>query len=218
MVNEISYYLLAMISGRPMNLGALFLSLFYEGMKMWVDYLEAQDNIAIPGTIWFLFLNEYFPEFSRECSLTTELVWGVSTYSLHYKIVLIPTFSAFQLADRLFKMPPRLYLEICPFLYCSYGPGWIHIDLVTALNEEIAEMIPYWSSALTGRDLANGVRLNARSNKLSVEPYNPNCFAQQFSLIQGILAPYKSVVDFDDRPSLLPLEMKQLVTTNNKQI
>ena len=112
-------------------------------------------------------------------------------------------------------MSLRLYLEICPFLYDSYGLGWVQVDLVTVSDEEIAEVIPYWSNALIGRDLLNGVHPNVRFNKFSIEPYNPNCFVQQFRLIQGIPTPYQSVVTSDTRPSLLPLEQQQLMTTNN---
>ena len=36
-------------------------------------------------------------------------------------------------------------------------------------------------------------------------------------MIQGILAPYQSVVTSDDRLSLLPLAMKQLVITNRNK-
>ena len=124
MVNEFSYYVSAIISSRPMNLGTLFLSSFYEGMKMWVDQLKSRDTKAIPSPIWFLFLwiNEYFPEFYRDYSISTESIPNASTYSLRYKTVPIQTFSAFQLVDRLFKMPPRLYLEACPFIYRSCGP------------------------------------------------------------------------------------------------
>ena len=202
-----------------MNLGTLFLSSFYEGMKIWVDQMKARDTKAIPGPIWFLFLwvNEYFPKLYRECSLTTETVQDASTFNLHYKTVPIPTSSAFQLADRLFKMPPRLFLEICPFLYRSCGSYWAQVDLITASDVEVGETIPHWSSALTGRDLLNGVRPNARSNKISAEPYNANCFAQQFGLIQGVPAPYPSVVTIGVRPSLLPLELKQLVTPKDYQ-
>ena len=61
-MNEYSYYVAAIISGRPVNLGALFLSLFYEGLKLWIDQLKAKENKAIPSPMWFLFLwvNEYF--------------------------------------------------------------------------------------------------------------------------------------------------------------
>ena len=64
MVNEFSYYISAIISGRPMNLGTLFLSSFYEGMKLWIDQLKAKANKAIPSPMWFLFLwaNKYFLE------------------------------------------------------------------------------------------------------------------------------------------------------------
>ena len=90
------------------------------------------------------------------------------------------------------------------------------VDLITASDEEIAETIPYWSSALTSWDLLNGVHPNAYFNKLSAKPYYPNCFAQQFGLIQGIPTPYPSMVASDTRPLLLLLEKMQLVTTNNK--
>ena len=63
-------------------------------------------------------------------------------------------------------------------MHHSYGLGWVHTDMLTALDEELAEVAPYWTSALSRRDLLNGVRLNARFNKLSAELYNPNCFAQ----------------------------------------
>ena len=79
--------------------------------------------------------------------------------------------------------------------------------MLIALDEELAEAAPYWSSALTGRDLLNWVRLNAHLNKILAKPYNPNCFAQQFGLIQGVPAPYQSVVGLEDRPSLLFLEV-----------
>ena len=97
MVNEFSYYVSTIISNRPMNLGALFLSLFYEGMKMWTDQLKTKDNKAIPGPIWFLFLwsNEYIPEFYRDNSLMVEPIRDASTYSLYCKTVSIPTFSSF---------------------------------------------------------------------------------------------------------------------------
>ena len=87
---------------------------------MWVNQLKSRDTKAIPGPIWFLFLwiNEYFPEFYRDYSISMP---DASTYSLRYKTVPIPTFSAFQLADQLFRMPPQLYLEVCPFIYPSYG-------------------------------------------------------------------------------------------------
>ena len=92
-------------------------------------------------------MNEYFLEFYHDYSLTIEPVRDASTYNLRYKIVPIPTFSAFQVADQLFKMLPKLYLEICP--YYSYSPAWVQIDLLTASDEEIAKAITYWSSALT---------------------------------------------------------------------
>ena len=97
MVNEFSYYLSTIISGWQMNLGTLFLSSFYAGMKMWVDQLKARDNKAIPGLTWFLFLwvNEYFLEFYRECSLTVEPVRDASMYSLRYKTAPVSTFLAF---------------------------------------------------------------------------------------------------------------------------
>ena len=119
---------------------------------MWVDQLKSKDNKAIPGPIWFLFLwvNEYFPEFYRDYSIPMESVPNAPTYGLRYKTVPFPTFSAFQLADRLFKMPPRLYLEICPFIYCTYGPDWVQIDLISTSDDEVGEAIPHWSSALTG--------------------------------------------------------------------
>ena len=141
MVNEFSYYVSAIISGRLRNLGTLFLSSFYEGMKMWVDQLKSRDTKVIPGPIWFLF-NEYFLEFYRECSISTELVPDAPTYTLRYKTVPIPTFSAFQLANRLFGMPPRLYLEVCPFIYHSYGPYWAQVDLISASDDEVGETIP----------------------------------------------------------------------------
>ena len=78
--------------------------------------------------------------------------------------------------------------------------------MLTTSDEELVEIAPCWSSVLSGRDLLNGVRPNARFNKLSAEPYNPNCFAQQFGLIQGIPAPYQSVAYMHDRPSLLQAE------------
>ena len=74
-------------------------------------------------------------------------------------------------------MQPQMYLKIFPFLYYSYGPGWVQLDMLTALDEELAEAAPYWTSALTGRDLQNWVRLNAHLNKISAELYNPNYFA-----------------------------------------
>ena len=128
MVNEFSYYLSAIISSRLINFGALFLSSFYEGMKLWIDQLKAKDNKAIPSSMWFLFLwvNKYFPEFYCDYSFTTESVRDDSTYSLRYKTIIIPTFSTFQVVDWLFKIQPWLYLEICPFLYRFYGPAWVH--------------------------------------------------------------------------------------------
>ena len=75
-------------------------------------------------------------------------------------------------------------------------------------DEKLAEVAPYWSSALSGRDLLNRVRLTAHFNKLSVVPYNPNCFAQQFGLILGIPAPYQSMAYTHDRPSLFPIKLK----------
>ena len=105
-------------------------------------------------------------------------------------------------------MQPRVYLEIYPFMHHSYGPGWVQIDMLIASDEELAEVAPYWSSALSSRDLLNGVRPNACFNKLSAEPYNPNCFAQQFGLIQGVPTPYQSMAYTHDLPSLLPLELK----------
>ena len=75
-------------------------------------------------------------------------------------------------------MQPRVNLEICPFMHHSYGPGWVQTDMLTALDEELAEIAPCWSNVLSGWDLLNGVRPNARFNKLLAKSYNPNCFAQ----------------------------------------
>ena len=118
MVNEYSYYITAIISSRPMNLGALFISLFYEGLKLRIGQLKAKENKTIPDLMWFLFLwaNEYFPKFYRDYSLTAKPARDASTYILCYKIIPISTISAFQIADWLFKMKPRVYLEIYPFL------------------------------------------------------------------------------------------------------
>ena len=147
---------------------------------MWIVQLKARDNKAIPSPILFMFLgiNEYFSEFYHECSLPAEPVQDASSYSLRYKTIPVSTFSAFQLAYRLFQMPPRSYLEIYLFLHHLYGLACVHVDLLTALAEELAEVAPYWGSVLTGRDLLNGVHPNAQADKLSTEPYNPNCFAQ----------------------------------------
>ena len=90
--------------------------------------------------------------------------------------------------------------------------------MFTASDEKLVKDAPYWSSSLSGRDLLNGVRPNAHFNKLSAELYNPNCFTQQFGLIQGIPAPYQSVAYKHDRPSLIPLKLKQLVITNNNKL
>ena len=97
MVNEFSYYVSTIISSRSMNLRALFFSSFYKGMKLWIDQLKAKDSKAIPSPMWFLFLwmNEYFSEFYRDCSLTIEPIQDGSTYSLYYKTVTIPTILAF---------------------------------------------------------------------------------------------------------------------------
>ena len=103
-------------------------------------------------------------------------------------------------------------------MHHSYRPNWVQTDMLTTSDEELAEVAPYLSSALSGKDLLNGVHLNAHFNKLSVEPYNLNCFAQQFGLILGVRAPYQSVAYTHDRPSLVPLELKQLVTTNNNKL
>ena len=84
-------------------------------------------------------------------------------------------------------MNPTAYLEICPFLYHSYSPAWMQLDLLTASDEELVEMAPHWSS---GRDLLNRVRHLAYFNKTSAEPYNPNCFAQQFGLLEEVPTPY----------------------------
>ena len=70
-------------------------------------------------------------------------VWDAFTYILHYMTMPIFTFSSFQIADRLFKMHPRAYLEICPFLYRSYGPTWLLLNLLIASEEELAEVAPY---------------------------------------------------------------------------
>ena len=64
-----------------MNLGPLFLSSFYKGLKLWIDQLEAKQNKPIAGLMWFLFLwvNEYFPELYRDCGLMATLVQDAST-------------------------------------------------------------------------------------------------------------------------------------------
>lgn len=76
MVNELSYYISVITSGWPINMGALFLSLLYKGMKLWINQLKAKDNKAIPRLMWFLFLwfNKYFPEFYHDYSLTIKPV------------------------------------------------------------------------------------------------------------------------------------------------
>ena len=115
-------------------------------------------------------MNKYFPELYCDYSLKVEPVRDASTYSLRYKTIPIPTFSAFQAADRLFKMQPRLYLEICPFLYQSYSLAWVQLDLLTASNEELAEVAPCWSSALTGKDLLMGLALMLVSTRSWLSP------------------------------------------------
>ena len=64
----------------------------------------------------------------------------------------------------------------------------------------------------------NGVHPSARFNIISAEPYNPNCFAQQLGLLQGLPSPYESVVSLKDKPSLFLLEMDQIVTANNSKL
>ena len=124
-----------------MNLGTLFLSSLYKGMKLLTDQLKVKDSKAILSPMWFLFLwvNEYFLEFCRDYSLKVEPIRDASTYSIRCKIVTIPTFLAFQVVDWLFKMPPRLYLEIYAFIYRSYGPALVQM---TILDEEMAESLP----------------------------------------------------------------------------
>ena len=84
MVNKFSYYVSAITSGRAMNLGALFLSSFYEGLNLWIGHLKAKQNKPIIGPMWFLFLwiNEYFPELYHDRGLLAHPVQGASTYSL----------------------------------------------------------------------------------------------------------------------------------------
>ena len=105
-VNEFSYYVSAIIFGRLVNLGTLFLSSLYEGLKLWVDQLEAKQNKPIATPMWFLFLwiNEYFLELYRDCGLSAQSVGDASTYNLQYKTIPVSFFSTFQIADRLFKM------------------------------------------------------------------------------------------------------------------
>ena len=67
-------------------------------------------------------------------------------------------------------------MNIWPFLYHSYGLGWVKLDLLIDSDKELAEASPYWNGALIGRDLLNGVRSNARFNKISVEHYHLNYF------------------------------------------
>ena len=132
-----------------MNLRALFLSSFSEGLKLWINQLKAKQNKPIAGLMWFLFLwiNEYFPELYRDCGLAAALVRDTSTYSLQHTTISISTFSNFQIPNRLFKMQPRVYLEVYPFLDCSHRPTWVQLDLLIALDEELVEVVPYWSSA-----------------------------------------------------------------------
>ena len=106
----------------------------------------------------------------QNCTLAIELVRDASTYSLHYKIIPISTFSAFQIDDRLFKMQPRAYMEVCHFLYCSYGLVWVQLDLLTAFDKELTEVAPYWGSALTCRHLLNGVSPWLTSTKFQPSP------------------------------------------------
>ena len=71
---------------------------------------------------------------------------------------------------------------------------------------------------MTGKDLLNGVRPSARFNKILAEIYNPNCFAQQFGLLQGVPAPYHTLVGLKKRPSLYPLELTEFVTNNKNKL
>ena len=122
MVNEFSYYVSVITSGKLMNVGALFPSSFYEGLNLWIGQLKANQNKPIAGLMWFLFLwiNEYFLELYCDCGLPTHLIQDSSTYSLRYKTIPVSSFSAFQIANWLFNMQPRVYLEICPFMHHSY--------------------------------------------------------------------------------------------------
>ena len=63
MITEFSYYISTIMSGRLMNLGALFFSSLYEGLKLWIDQLKAKQNKTIADPIWFLFMDKQL--FSR---------------------------------------------------------------------------------------------------------------------------------------------------------
>ena len=48
-----------------MNLGALFLFSFYEGLNLWDDQLEAKQNKPIAGPIWYMDKNVFSKITSR---------------------------------------------------------------------------------------------------------------------------------------------------------
>ena len=122
--------------------------------------------------MWFLFywINKYFLELYCNYDLLAQSIQDASIYSLRYKTVPVSSFSAFQIANRLFKMHLRVYLEICLFMHHSYGPSWVQTDMLTASDQELIEISPCWSSVLSGQDLLNRVRPNARLTN-----YQPSC-------------------------------------------
>ena len=95
MVKEYSYYISTIVSGRLINLRALFLSVLCKGLKLWIDQLQTRENKPIRGLMWFLFLcfNEYFLEFYRKCSVAAEQVRDPPTYALKFRNPLISTSS-----------------------------------------------------------------------------------------------------------------------------
>ena len=77
-------------------------------------------------------------------------------------------------------------------------------------KEETAEVAPHRGSALTARDILNGVCTLARFILSMVEQYNPHCFAQQLRLFQGSPDPYLFVVGLRDWPTLCTSELADL--------
>ena len=128
------------------------------------------------------------------------------------------SFSVYKVANLFIKMRVRTFLQLCPYQDHGCDPTWIRQQLFLATDLELSEVTLQWSNVLMTHDLLNEVMSKSRYNHTSFDPYNPQCMARQFSLVQGISLPCESFAKFDEKANLFANELADWEISSNEKI
>ena len=104
-VGEFAPYVLAILNRSYINIEALFLSLLYKGIFTIMSWMKSEESIkSVSGPFWFpqLWIQQYFPEFFAEATLTCTIQPVV--YSDCYIRFPFLSLSAYGVANILVKM------------------------------------------------------------------------------------------------------------------